>query len=155
MRRGFSPLARGTAAGSGLLILLAVIGLSAVRGFAERSIDLDRVYSNQFPVRVDAVVFDAGGRMDDTNAVGFGAWSVRFAKKNPSAYYQCEDPCVGYPPPVLSIGGLVCENPDLGQTSCRLTISIRDHRADECTIRGDRNDAVSIPIDCPVSLEAL
>jgi hypothetical protein len=149
-----SPV-RGKAAGYWLAVLLAATGLFAGRGYAENTIDLGRVRSNQFPVRVAAVVFDAGGRMDEINAVGFGEWGVRFGRKTPSVYYHCDSPCLGSPPPALSLGGLVCESPDLGETGCRLTITLRDHRAYECVISGEKNDSVSIPIDCPISLETL
>lgn len=147
--------ARGKTPGYWLPVLLAAIGLFAARGYAENTIDLGQVRSNQFPVRIAAVVFDAGGRMDEINAVGFGEWAVRFGRKNPSVYYHCDSPCLGSPPPALSLGGLVCESPDLGETGCRLTITLRDHQAYECAIQGEKSDSVNIPIDCPVSLETL
>jgi hypothetical protein len=149
-------IGRGAAFGLILTAFLAVSAVSVVTGVAENSIDLTQVYANRFPVRLAAVVFAAGTRMDQNNALGFGEWAVRFGSNVPTADYHCDNPCVGVdPPPVVNIGGLICENPDFGDTSCNLAIFLRGNHAEECAIRGEENASVDIPIDCPLSLEIL
>lgn len=133
---------------------LILLGISIQTGWAGGAIEMNRVYPHQFPVRLSAIVFGEGVRIDPNEPLGFGDWAVRFGSEPPGAYYRCESPCIGDdPPPMIRIQGLVCDSPLVEGANCDLTIALYKNAPYDCSLAIDETSSGRILVDCPVTLE--
>jgi hypothetical protein len=132
-------------------ILVAILAGEAWAGGA---VQFDRVIPNQFPVNVKAIVFDETIRIDASEPLGFGEWTVRFGPGNPRAYYTCESPCLASsPPPVIGVQGLRCDGFSTEDADCTLSITLERNGPPDCAITINFQESETILINCPRELE--
>lgn len=133
-------------------VFLAVFWLHGEGAWAGDAIEIDRAFPNQFPARVEAIVFEDTIRIDASEPLGFGAWTVRFGPNNPVAYYRCDSPCLGNPPPVIRVEGLLCDGTTTAGSGCLLLITLERDGPADCAFAIDGMESEQILIDCPSEL---
>jgi hypothetical protein len=102
--------------------------------------------ASSFPAQVEAIVFSDSIRLSAIQGMKWGNWNVAFDVNGAEARYQasCGDKCG----PGIAITGLLCRNPVLGGTGCRMDF-LADSPRPRCILAVQNPEVPLIGINCP------